>query len=347
MFLLFLDCVWQTLQQFPLSFEFTEQFLHLLLTHSYSSEYGRLSLLCAAVAVSWHSLCHGVPCVIVSWHSLCHPVCPVSRCSLCHSVMAFPVSPCVPCVMVFPVSWCYGIPCVTLRALCHGVPCVIVSWHSLCHPACPVSWCSLCHGILCATVCHGVPCVTVHHGIPHVNDCIVVVFPMFPVSLRIIGTFLYDTTQERHKNGHQTHSLWSHLAQPQVSLPLRNPLYDRNSSVLLLSVSHLTVVCFHFSLLHSLTRSPPLLPLSPPLPPPQTLWQQLYVREGLESTLVQPGHTAKARLREKNTELMEQLAAVRTQLAALRAAAHSQLEGRGREEPDKLEMIGVQSCEKS
>lgn len=40
MFLLFLDCVWQVMRQFPLSFEFNERFLHLLLTHSYSSEYG-------------------------------------------------------------------------------------------------------------------------------------------------------------------------------------------------------------------------------------------------------------------------------------------------------------------
>ena len=71
------------------------------------------------------------------------------------------------------------------------------------------------------------------------------------------------------------------------------------------------------------------------------------MRDGLESTLVQPGHTAKARLREKNTELMEQLAAVRTQLATLRTAAHSQLEGRGRVEPDKLEMTGADSYEKS
>ena len=93
MFLLFLDCVWQILQQFPLSFEFTEQFLHLLLTHSYSSEYGRLSLLCAAVtAFLGVTLCHcyGVPCVMVF---------PVSL-----SVIVFPVSL---RVVVFPVSLCH------------------------------------------------------------------------------------------------------------------------------------------------------------------------------------------------------------------------------------------------
>ena len=62
MFLLFLDCVWQILQQFPLSFEFNEQFLHLLLTHSYSSEYGTLATcvllsLCVYVMLLAVSLC--------------------------------------------------------------------------------------------------------------------------------------------------------------------------------------------------------------------------------------------------------------------------------------------------
>lgn len=39
-FLLFLDAVWQVMQQFPLSFQFNERFLHTLLVHSYSSQYG-------------------------------------------------------------------------------------------------------------------------------------------------------------------------------------------------------------------------------------------------------------------------------------------------------------------
>ena len=39
-FLLFLDAVWQVMQQFPLSFQFNERFLHKLLTHSYYSEFG-------------------------------------------------------------------------------------------------------------------------------------------------------------------------------------------------------------------------------------------------------------------------------------------------------------------
>lgn len=39
-FLLFLDCVWQILQQFPCSFEFNQDFLILLSNHAYASEYG-------------------------------------------------------------------------------------------------------------------------------------------------------------------------------------------------------------------------------------------------------------------------------------------------------------------
>ncbi|XP_008936297.1 PREDICTED: myotubularin-related protein 9, partial [Merops nubicus] len=39
-FLLFLDCVWQILRQFPCSFEFNEQFLLLLLEHAYASQFG-------------------------------------------------------------------------------------------------------------------------------------------------------------------------------------------------------------------------------------------------------------------------------------------------------------------
>lgn len=39
-FLLFLDCVWQIWQQFPCSFEFSEDFLIVLFEHAYSSQYG-------------------------------------------------------------------------------------------------------------------------------------------------------------------------------------------------------------------------------------------------------------------------------------------------------------------
>lgn len=39
-FLLFLDCVWQILRQFPCSFEFNEHFLVLLFEHAYASQFG-------------------------------------------------------------------------------------------------------------------------------------------------------------------------------------------------------------------------------------------------------------------------------------------------------------------
>ncbi|TMS36543.1 hypothetical protein L596_003684 [Steinernema carpocapsae] len=39
-FLCFLDCVWQIYQQYPCSFEFTEEFLIFLFEHSYASEFG-------------------------------------------------------------------------------------------------------------------------------------------------------------------------------------------------------------------------------------------------------------------------------------------------------------------
>ncbi|KAF3702791.1 Myotubularin-related protein 9 [Channa argus] len=39
-FLLFLDCVWQILRQFPCSFEFSESFLVMLFEHAYASQFG-------------------------------------------------------------------------------------------------------------------------------------------------------------------------------------------------------------------------------------------------------------------------------------------------------------------
>lgn len=39
-FLVFLDCVWQILRQFPCSFEFNESFLLLLFEHAYASQFG-------------------------------------------------------------------------------------------------------------------------------------------------------------------------------------------------------------------------------------------------------------------------------------------------------------------
>lgn len=39
-FLLFLDCVWQILRQFPCSFQFSENFLIMLFEHAYASQFG-------------------------------------------------------------------------------------------------------------------------------------------------------------------------------------------------------------------------------------------------------------------------------------------------------------------
>ena len=140
------------------------------------------------------------------------------------------------------------------------------------------------------------------------------IFFFLSLSLSLMaGTFLYDTPQERQRHRHKTHCLWAHLAQPHVAKPLTNPLYDRNSSVLVLSVSHLTVVsCPSFSLC---SRS-----LSP-----QSLWQGLYIRGGLESAISLPGLEAKQRLREKNRELQEKLADTRAQLSSLQATVRARL----------------------
>ena len=70
----------------------------------------------------------------------------------------------------------------------------------------------------------------------------------------------------------------------------------------------------------------------------QTLWQRLYVRDGLGSTLAPPSHAAKARLRQRNTELMEQLEAVKAQLTTLRTAAQCQLDRQGSVELDKTDV---------
>ncbi|XP_031437877.1 myotubularin-related protein 9 [Clupea harengus] len=47
-FLLFLDCVWQILRQFPCSFQFSEGFLVLLWEHAYASQFGTFMGNCAA-----------------------------------------------------------------------------------------------------------------------------------------------------------------------------------------------------------------------------------------------------------------------------------------------------------
>lgn len=55
-FLLFLDCVWQILRQFPCSFEFNECFLVLLFEHAYASQFGTFLGNSAAERWDWSSL---------------------------------------------------------------------------------------------------------------------------------------------------------------------------------------------------------------------------------------------------------------------------------------------------
>lgn len=50
-FLLFLDCVWQILRQFPCSFQFNEQFLVTMFEHAYASQFG--TFLGNSVAERW------------------------------------------------------------------------------------------------------------------------------------------------------------------------------------------------------------------------------------------------------------------------------------------------------
>lgn len=56
-FLLFLDCVWQILRQFPCSFEFNENFLVQLFEHAYASQFGTFMGNSAAERSVW--VCSG------------------------------------------------------------------------------------------------------------------------------------------------------------------------------------------------------------------------------------------------------------------------------------------------
>ena len=59
----------------------------------------------------------------------------------------------------------------------------------------------------------------------------------------------------------------------------------------------------------------------------QTLWQQLYVRRGLQDSLSLPGLQAKAKLRAHNRELREQLQLAGQQLQELQDKARKWLVG--------------------
>lgn len=73
-----------------------------------------------------------------------------------------------------------------------------------------------------------------------------------------------------------------------------------------------------------------------PLASLQTLWQRLYVRDSLQNTLDVPGQTAKVKLRERNRDLKEDMAAVRKQLATLQTTARCWLEQQDQTDHDTV-----------
>lgn len=107
----------------------------------------------------------------------------------------------------------------------------------------------------------------------------------------VYGTFLYDTPRERIRNKltERSHSLWDHLSQKAVLKPMLNALYEKNSTVLLITVTALNV----------------------------TLWKRLYLRRGLEPGLLVPGQQAVRRLKETNTSLKRALTDIRSELLQL------------------------------
>ena len=143
-----------------------------------------------------------------------------------------------------------------------------------------------------------------------VSNCICVeltLLVIFWCCLILAGNFLYDNPKERVKNQLQekTHSLWyksdaykivhihtpcmhahtfrNYLAQLDEAGPMVNPLYEKNSSVMLITVTALNV----------------------------TLWKRLYLRCDAKSSLTVPNYEAIKLLKDKNAKLKQDLADVR------------------------------------
>jgi len=87
-----------------------------------------------------------------------------------------------------------------------------------------------------------------------------------------------DTLSLAHAHTHR-----AYLSQDEVLQPMLNPLYEKNSSVLLLTVHALNV----------------------------TLWKRLYLRMDIEPSLSLPGYEATCKLKETNTQLKRTLNQVR------------------------------------
>ena len=77
--------------------------------------------------------------------------------------------------------------------------------------------------------------------------------------------------------------MWDFLAVPENSTPMLNPLYEKNSSVLLISVTALNV----------------------------SLWRRLYLRTDAQEELDLPGFEALRLLKQENISRQERLKEVK------------------------------------
>ncbi|XP_019851708.1 PREDICTED: myotubularin-related protein 9-like [Amphimedon queenslandica] len=103
------------------------------------------------------------------------------------------------------------------------------------------------------------------------------------------GTFLYDNPAERdrHKLREKTESLWDYiLLSPDVMSSIINPLYSKNSTLLVVSVHPCSIV----------------------------FWKRLYLRTDLSPTLSLESHEVLLKLKAENEELKEKLIKIRKEL---------------------------------
>lgn len=108
------------------------------------------------------------------------------------------------------------------------------------------------------------------------------------------GTFLYDTPKERKVQNlaNRTSSLWQYLSSPSVLELVKNPLYHRNSSVIIISVHALSV----------------------------TLWKKMYLRKcDIDAIPTNPTLSSEQELQQQNKQLREQLLRVRRDMDSAQA----------------------------
>lgn len=121
------------------------------------------------------------------------------------------------------------------------------------------------------------------------------------------------------------HTHRAYLSQDEVLRPMLNPLYEKNSSVLLLTVHALNVVRIQLvaiasgydftiplhnisTLIRTHTHTHATHTYMAAL---QTLWKRLYLRMDIEPSLSLPGYEATCKLKETNTQLKRTLNQVR------------------------------------